>query len=306
MTEEKQRTPRRLWQRLKYLLQEPTYRTKLAFFFLLGVLVLIWSQRSTAGYQPILAEFAAAFLAIGILQLLWDFLGGEPLELQLSDFEENTTDRLGRIESANRLLHDLSRYYVGLERIWPNRLEFAADTSGGLLFFRNKVLTSKKVFMQGITLWNNWFGDGDFQEALIRAVKGGTRIRILLYEPGSVVQRTREEDERDPGGQMIHEIRGTVRAVLDISEQIPEAIRDHLEIKFTYQANHPAQVICGDESMMVAFYLAGVDGFQSPTMFVKGTETRFYKVFVTQFERLWRRAKDIEDCEALADLIKDD
>lgn len=307
--------PRKVWLRLWYLIQQPSYRAKLLVFLSLGITLSIWALYSTAPYQPFLQEFSVTFAAVALIQFLWDFLGGDPLEehiieqnsgiaKQIEQSQQSIDNNLERIVKSSALLEDMTLFHLGIVRIWPSRNSFVEDSKAGLADFKLKVLESKNVFLLGITLWHNWLRDVDFRHKLTEALKNGAEVKILVYEPGSDIQKIRARDEIDPGDQMVGEIRGSVKAVMDIKSSLPPNLRINLQLRLTYEAHHTVQIIGSGERMLVGFYLSGLDGFSSPTMQIRGDDTRFYQIYHEQFIKLWERSKRPYECEVLRDLLE--
>lgn len=66
--------------RIKERLSDPIYRTKLFVFILIGVVIVLLSQYMSPGKsQDFMASFFPMFVAVAIIQFLWDFLGGDPI-----------------------------------------------------------------------------------------------------------------------------------------------------------------------------------------------------------------------------------
>ncbi len=102
------------WERIKQLLGEPTYRTKLGFFFLIGIVIILFGSFVTdPTLQNIFQQFAVTFSAVAVIQFLWDFLGGEPVEVKIQEVQEE----IEKVGQSLTLLGDLVEGNIGLERI---------------------------------------------------------------------------------------------------------------------------------------------------------------------------------------------
>lgn len=108
------------WRQRQQILKQPAYRIKLAFFLLLSIAtisVAIALPPNSLG-RDILLEFAVTFGAVGILQLVWDFLGGEPTDVLI----EAVRDEVASVKQSMKLLSDLLDGNIGIERIWTVRV----------------------------------------------------------------------------------------------------------------------------------------------------------------------------------------
>jgi len=197
------------WTQFRQLLRQPVYRTKLAFFLILGfaiALLAVLLQSRSPFWSEVLLEFAVTFGAIGVLQLLWDFLGGEPLELRI----EGIKDEMGNIQKSITVLSDLIDGNIGIERIWPDRQAWQMDPVDGLKVWQARVCQARRIDMMSNTLWNNWMHQEEFRERLFYNVTQGALVRILIYDPNSEVLRLRAKDEKDVPGEMQQEIKATL------------------------------------------------------------------------------------------------
>jgi hypothetical protein len=281
------------WTKFRQTLEQPTYRTKLAFFLVLGITVVLLAillQSRSPFWSEILLEFAVTFIAVGVLQLLWDFLGGEPLELRI----EEVKDDVRRVGQPITVVSDLLDGDIGIERIWKDRRVWRGDPVDGLKVWEARVCQAKRVDIMSNTLWNNWIKHDEFRAKLFEHVAQGTAIvRILVYDPDADVLslRARDEEELLIPGEMQMEIANTLRRVAEGWSDLPASARNKLEVRLTYQTLHPAQTIRADERMLVAIYLSGRSGGLSPTMQLRGSGSSYFCKYDDQFETLWRRAK---------------
>lgn len=173
------------WTRIRQTLGQPIYRTKLAFFLILGftaVLLAILLQSRFPFWSEVFVEFAVTFSAVGFLQLLWDFLGGEPMELRIEEIK----DEMKNIKSSIILLSDLIDGNIGIERIWPDRRTWQEDLADGLKVWQDRVVRARRIDIMSNTLWNNWMHREKFRKRLFNHIAQGAHVRILIYDPNSV------------------------------------------------------------------------------------------------------------------------
>ena len=205
------------WERFRQLFGQPAYRIKLAFFFVLSLAVFFASFLvGSPVWSEILLQFAITFGAVGLLQLLWDFLGGEPLELRIIEVKRE----LNEIQTSVALLSDLVEGNIGIERIWADRRSWQSDPKDGLSAWQDRVCQAEQVDIVSNTLWINWMQE-DHRKRLFKNIVGGARVRMVVYEPGSDVQRLRAKDEGDVPGQMEAEIKATLLRLAEDQKALP-------------------------------------------------------------------------------------
>jgi hypothetical protein len=279
------------WERFRQLFGQPAYRIKLAFFFVLSLAVFFASFLvGSPVWSEILLQFAITFGAVGLLQLLWDFLGGEPLELRIIEVKRE----LNEIQTSVALLSDLVEGNIGMERIWADRRSWQSDPKDGLSAWQDRVCQAEQVDIVSNTLWINWMQE-DHRKRLFKNIVGGARVRMVVYEPGSDVQRLRAKDEGDVPGQMEAEIKATLLRLAEDQKALPAAARQYLQVRMTSESVHPAQIIRADDRMIVATYLSGKSGSPSPTMQLRGTGSSYFQKYAEQIDLLWKRATPADD-----------
>jgi len=282
------------WKRFRETLQQPAYRTRLAFFLILGftaVLLAVLIESRLPLWSEVLLEFAVTFGAVGVLQLLWDFLGGEPMELRL----EEVKDEVRNVQKSITLLSDLVDGNIGVERIWSDRQAWREDPVDGLRVWFDRLFQANRIDIMSNTLWNNWMHRVEFRRGLFDNIAQGARVRILIYDPDSEVLRLRAKDEKDVPGEMQIEIKATMLRVAEERSNLPVSARTNLEVRLTTQTLHPVQMIRADDQMIVASYLSGQSGTPSPTMQLRGSESSYSFKYAKQFQTLWDRAEPLDD-----------
>lgn len=277
------------------LLKHPAYRTKLGFFLVLGLSigslgVLLQSRFQFWG--GILLEFAVAFAAVGVLQFLWDFLGGEPMELRIEEVRKEVRDMRSSMIPP---LSDLIDGNIGIERIWPDRRTWQRDPIDGLTVWHNRVCQAESVDIMSNTLWNNWMHQARFREKLFHSTAYGARVRILVYDPDSQILRLRASDEEDVPGQMQDEIIATLLRIIQGRNCLSECAKANLEVRLTNRTLQSVHLVRADERMIVAFYLSGKSGGPSPTLQIRGSDSTYFQKYVEQFEIFWQRARELSE-----------
>ena len=322
----------RIWRTLG----EPVYRTKLAFFVLLGIVVVMLAVffRSDVFWSSVLVQFAVTFTAVGLLELLWDFVGGEPTALRLEEIKKEVDDikisqqtveeikselktikssvdlleevkaEVDRLKPPMIVLSDLMDQNIGLERIWPNRRAWQGDLTDGLLIWQGRVCNAKTVEIVSSTLWNNWVHQNSFRNELFKSIAGGAQVRILIYDPDSDVLRQRAKDEKDVPGEMEQEIKATLLRLAEGWRDLSPSAKEGFQLRLTTRTLHPVHMIRADERMLIAIYLSGQSGGPCPTFQIRSSESAYFRTYSEQFQTLWGRAQQV-DSKGFERILKD-
>ncbi len=276
---------------IKHLWGIPSYRLRLLFFVALGTAAILASLLIQDTYwQDLLSNFAVTFAAVGFIDFLWDILGGEPMEATMRDSFAEVNTKLSRINQSMAVVADLVNNQIGLERIWPMRRNWQRDPNDGSEVWIKRICQAETVDIVSNT-FDGWSKNEDFTSELLKAMNKGTKVRLLIYDPGSEVIDLRSKHEKDfrKGGvnTMKIEVRLTLERFAAIRKKLDRNARSNLKIRLTRGYYHLAQIIRADDRMLVTIYLSGQAGSPSPTFQVLGAESKFFKLYEDQFETLW-------------------
>jgi hypothetical protein len=275
--------------RIRQILEQPAYRTKLAFFVLLSITTFLAALRLPPNSlaRDTLLEFAVTFGAVGVLQLLWDFLGGEPSEVQIENIQQSIT-----------LMSDLINANIGIERIWPDRHTWEEDSDDGREKWYTRVCQARHIDMVSNTLWDNWIKREEFREEFFKHIDQDAPVaRILIYDPDSEAFDIRAKDEGHRS-EMQQEIAKTLG-------EVTKSVGTNLDVlRLTTEIPHPAQIIRADERMLVAIYLSGKAGSPSPTMQLRGSDSIYFRKYEDQFITFWERTEPLSDDRVIQILQK--
>jgi hypothetical protein len=263
------------------------------------VLLSVLVQSRSPFWSEVLLEFALTFGAVGVLQLLWDFLGGEPIELRI----EEVKDEVRSVQQSITLLSDLIDGSIGIERIWSDRQAWQEDPVDGRRVWDTRTGVARRIDIMSNTLWNNWIHREEFRKGLFGNIAHGACARILIYDPDADVLRLRAADEedvflviqREKVYEMQQEINSTLSRVAKEWRNLPVSSRTNLEVRLTTRTLHPVQMIRADERMLVTIYLSGKSGTPAPTLQLRGAKSSYFQKYAEQFETLWERARYLDD-----------
>lgn len=209
------------------------------------------------------------------------------LDAQPSEQRVPLTPSSENMALFRQLWQDLTKWNIGLERIWPDRRTWQMDPTDGLNVWQQRVCQSEHVDILSKTLWNNWMHLEDFRDQLFSNIARGAHVRILIYDPESNTLRRQAMIERDVPGEMQQEIKATLVRLAQGRNNLPISAKTNLEVRLTTQPLHPIQMIRADEHMLVAMYLVGKSGSPSPTMQIKGNDSVYFRKYAEQFKTLW-------------------
>ena len=116
-----------------------------------------------------------------------------------------------------------------------------------------------------------------------------------MYKPDSDIQIIRAADEYDPPGEMQSEIRSALSRLAQVWDRLKTSDnKENLKVRLTTQSLHFVQLIRADELMLVAFYLSGKPGGDSPTLQLRGPQSAYFSEYAEQFGIMWRRGEPFD------------
>lgn len=287
---------------IKRLWAIPSYRIRLLFFVVLGTATILGSLLIENQYwQGILSNFAVTFTAVGLIDFLWDILGGEPMETNMNNSFIEVNSKIDTIHQSMGVIADLTNFQIGIERIWSTRREWEKDSKDGLAIWKKRICYSKQVDIVSNTFYTRWAHDDDFWENLTDALNRGTKFRLLIYNPISDLLKLRADNEGDSKigetSQMKMEIHSTLEKIAKKRKVLSREARMNLQLRLNSKFYQLAQIIRADDRLLVAIYLSKTSGSPSPTFQVVGPDSTYFKTYSQQFEILWEHGNEITDDE---------
>ncbi|MBS4034252.1 MAG: hypothetical protein KGZ85_07310 [Ignavibacterium sp.] len=285
---------------LKNLWSIPSYRIRLLFFVVLGTSAILASLLIENPYwQGMLSNFAVTFIAVGLIDFIWDLLGGEPMETNMINSFVEVNNRINTINQSMSIVADLANHQIGLERIWSTRREWEKDPKDGLSVWKRRVCQAQQVDIVSNTFYTRWANDEDFWGELFNALNRGTKFRLLIYNPNSDLLQLRSENEDDPRigetSQMKMEIYSTLEKISKNKEKLEKDISKNFEVRLNSMFYQMAQIIRVDNKILVAVYLSKKTGSKSPTLQISGVDSAYFKTYAEQFEFLWESGEKQEN-----------
>jgi hypothetical protein len=284
---------------LKHLWGIPSYRLRLLFFVVLGTTAILASLLIQDAYwQDLLSNFAVTFAAVGLIDFMWDILGGEPMEATMRDSFAELNQRMDNLNLTLSVAADLVNSHIGVERIWSTRRDWEADNLDGIATWKKRVCQAKQVDIVSSTFYTRWASDDKFWDELFECITRGTKFRLLIYDPDSDILRIRSENEDDPKlgktSQMKMEIYSTLEKIAKKVNNLDGHARNNFEVRLNSKYYQMSQIIRADKRVLVAFYLSKKGGSSAPTLQILGPESSFFEVYTQQFETLWAAGKPFE------------
>ncbi len=283
--------------RIKQLFQIPSYRTRLGLFLTIGGLLLLISLFAPLDptWQNVGTNIATTFIGVGLISYLWDFLGGDPIEVKVAEGFDELGLQLGSIKPTMKLLSDVSEHNIGIARIWSTRREWEKDPTDGLPIWKERVCRAKQVDIVSNTFYSLWAKDDGFWEELFDSVNRGTKFRLLIYDPDSDILQIRSENEDDTKlektSEMKMEIYSTLKKIAKKISSLDNNTKHNLEVRLNSKYYQLAQIIRADNQILVALYLSHKTGSTSPTFQIAGPDSSFFETYTQQFETLWTTGK---------------
>jgi len=283
----------------------------LSYFILMKELKLIQEM------QISLFNVGLAILSVGLVTLIWELLGGDPISAILLQIENRIRQNAIGVEKVDLRSRDYNY------RQW---LDLAKD--------------AKEIDLMGIILWDHWFESPDFIELICKRLSPNNpkkpHVRIIVLKPFS--EKIEEKDinqnkdiikkimrdskilfhrafDEELGKQIwfdnntqqldkelsinkiiergFEEMKRMSKRIDDTLlrlRMIQNKISSHDEY-FKFKVSSETYPCCSvmrfDDEILVVHYLHQTGGSNSPILEVKGKKTAFYKLYRSEFERVW-------------------
>ncbi|HET9914471.1 MAG TPA: hypothetical protein VFQ13_21425 [Anaerolineales bacterium] len=284
---------------IKHLWGIPSYRLRLLFFVVLGTTAILASLLIQDAYwQGLLSNFAVTFAAVGVIDFMWDILGGEPMEAAMRESFAEVNQRMDALNQSLGVVADLTNSHIGIERIWSERRNWETDKPDGISAWKKRVCQAKQVDIVSNTFYTAWAHDNNFLDELLEAVNRGTKFRLVIYDPDSEILQIRSENEDDPKMEKTSEMKMEIHSTLDkIKKKISKLdknARNNFEIRLNSRYYQMAQIIRADKRILVALYLSKKSGSYCPTLQILGPDSSLFEAYAQQFEILWAAGKPFE------------
>jgi hypothetical protein len=291
--------------RIGALFARPQYRVRLLVFILIClVLAFLAAREDPNTFQgQVLIEFTVTVGAVAALQILWDFLGGDPMEIALNELQEATATKKdvqqidSHVTSLYRdvtLLGDMER--TGIVRLWPSRKHWQSDRLHGIEVWKERIITAQEVDILSDSFWSGWLQYEEFSDPLEKRVSEDRgRMRILIFRPNTPALRQRAYDQGGPPRFLSDESTWSLNRLCGILARHPE--QSSLEVRVNSTAMNSFQIIRADDEMIVASYLMRRSGSPSPTVHLRrGGQKNHFDSYSQHFDAIWTEAETWPPC----------
>ncbi|HPQ68155.1 MAG TPA: hypothetical protein PKW95_03430 [bacterium] len=154
---------------------------------------------------------------------------------------------------------------------------------------------AKNIEMAGFNLRSPWFsGSSKFEKMIESRLKteSDLKIKIIIADPDCDSLKTRNimEDGCDTG-----RMKADGDSALNfLGELQDKASNNAVEIKLVDADMINMSVIIAEERMFATCYMTFVGGSKSPAFEISGSKTKYYTVFKDEFDRLWKRGRQVQ------------
>jgi transcriptional regulator with XRE-family HTH domain len=130
--------------------------------------------------------------------------------------------------------------------------------------------------------------DADVPGILHRATTRGSRVRILLLNPGSAVSAAIDQDEGHPPGTLAARTRAALARFAAMRSQCGPGMRIRV-----YDGQPTVSIVRGGDAMLVTPYMRFFIGSNSPTFEFRAREApKMFTRYARHFEATWTNAED--------------
>ena len=218
---------------------------------------------------------AFVFLTVASLNLLWSWLGGDPIATAIAD-----------LRGSMDLLKDSER--TGVQRILPVSGSWSYED-----WMDRLKSATERVDLMGFNLlvWRN--GEA-FEDELLRLIGHKVRVRVLILDrqhpflDGYMGLSTRVPPNRDrlcaDLDEAKHFFNGIDQRVLD---EYGDRFAAYFELRTAHEGKMAVHVCRIDDELLAIPYLFSVKASQGPLLLVRGHQSKLFRTFQNEFDQLW-------------------
>jgi hypothetical protein len=264
-------------------------------FGIIGSLVLIiaslvfmlWAPKDASFAEfssQVLAEVGLTLVAVALLGVLWNLLGGEPTVNALQSLVAALDERVKGLLTRVGLLRDSQD--TGVLRLW------GTSNATDLKWLERLRASQERVDLMGMFL-HHWAREYAFETEALDLVRRGVKIRVLMMDQenpnlGAFL------NERGVSGvdkaSVEGEFQTSVRAFSKTAESCVSLQTDtggSFAFRQAGLGTIPCYVFRTDDEMVVIPYLYSVGAAQSPTMLIRGHKSALFSTYEREFDCLW-------------------
>ena len=154
-------------ERIKNLFSLGEYLRRVAYFVVLGAAIFLSALIvKDPFWNDVLVQLSLVFIAVGLVSIVWDIVGGDPMELQMVRLFSNLDTKVISIQRSMGIISDIIEGNIGIERIWSTRREWESDPEDGLSAWKERMCLANKVDVVSNTFWTRWVRRGISQEVV--------------------------------------------------------------------------------------------------------------------------------------------
>ena len=261
------------------------------FIIATGLLVIAYFVigTSTAATQDqplfwgdILKNIGLTVLTVVAITLLWNLLGGDPVDKSISRLD-NT---LGAFQSSVKLLEDSK--VSGLQRVLAVSGEFGSHTD-----WMNRLKSAENsIDLLGYDLLV-WTKGENFENEVKKLVENGVHVRVLIMDENNpdLSAFTNTAQIRSLSIELVKE---NIRIVKEVFKGIKESLSPNFQAKLEFrslkQGLIPLQLCRTDNRLTMVQYIFSEVASRSPLLLVEGEESTLFAIYKNEFNLLWELA----------------
>lgn len=252
-------------------------------FFVVGAAVVsigaVWRypDKGLRGFvdsgPDILINIGVSILAVGLVALIWEHLGNDPIQQSID-----------KLLGMTRLFGDSQK--TGVVRIYNQRSEFQYDRMRDVI---GEMRQAQTIDIMGRVLRNNWAASADAKAAFIDAARLGCTIRFLLLDPDGAAAKRRDDQE---AGSVISDIRRTITELHKLNLELND-LGKRLSVRVVSDVDIAAQIVRIDNYAWVQPYLFHLSGSNTPSFEIRGSDSPLLKKYIGEFNAMWAIGKTI-------------
>jgi len=232
-------------------------------------------------------------LAVVLLDLIWRFCGGQPIDHEV----RSLCEQIGRLSSSIDVVE--TSHAVGLVSAYSRLGSFGKQDDWAALVNA----AADHVDLMGRTLFG-WTRAAEIPAMVRDRISEGVRFRVLLMSPTNRWLDALMEDGVNLGAILAAKLEASIKFFRAIQNSLPADLRGKIEIRCFSHTPSYCGIVRIDNRFYITQYLTSASSDNAPFYCVYGTEKDWPRAMEREFEEVWRAATVVDEAFALPTISK--
>jgi hypothetical protein len=265
---------------------QSSIRLRKSIFVLVGVSLIIASiafrQYELTFFQTASLELGIVFLAVMLVDQLWQWCGGKPVEHQVSILSE----QIGRLSKAVDVIEG-SRH-IGLEAVYDRLGNFGTQAS----WLRLVEGARGHVDLMGRTMFG-WTNSEKLVELIVdKIVRDDVTFRWLVMHKDNKYLPLLVEEDKNIGSMLSGKLEHVYQTLRNIRAELPPDRKRNLQVKLYRHVPLYCSILRIDDRYYVNQYLFSASSENSPLFCVEDGGV-WSTTYSQEFATIWKTSEGL-------------